>query len=303
MSKEEEKKLRLNSNSDLTILLDKVFKNVFNPSKNKKIRYVFEDDKSDVKTVVTFETLKDRLNQFDKCIFSIALSEQRAGNNFFSIRRLWQKIGGSHTLTAAMRKTVSDSVERLSCTRLTIDMSEVNSKNHYSDKEKVIFKNYLLPCKSVEFEINGQIFEGAYQFLDTSPLLEVAELKKQITKQPLELLNVPKLHNSELIIKLKFFLLERITAIIGSHKNHKPHIVGRKKDGKPIYKRAKKLQKIITFEDIFDQCELSDATKRQKQQTRETIKKVLEHFKDKKFISEWHFEKKNGVYYSIHFAF
>ena len=48
MSKEEEKKLRLNPNSDLTILLDKVFKNVFNPSKNKKIRHVFEDDKSDV---------------------------------------------------------------------------------------------------------------------------------------------------------------------------------------------------------------------------------------------------------------
>ena len=82
-------------------------------------------------------------------------------------------------------------------------------------------------------------------------------------------------------------MLERITAIIGSHKKHKARIVGKNQGGGFIFKRATKLQKIITFEDIFEQCELE---------------KILEHFKAENFISEWHFEKENGKFYSIHFS-
>lgn len=288
--------------NELTVLLDKVFKNIFNPTKDKKIRHVIEDKKRGIKTAVVFETFKGNLNQLDKLVFCAAISEQRAGNNIFSIRRLWQRMGGSHTLTAEMKKKIAASIEKLACTRVEINMTDVNAAFHYTKKEKVIFRNYLLPCKAVEVGVNGQLVEGAYQILDDSPLFEVAELKKQFTEQPIELLDVLKLHNSELVLKLKFFLLERTTAIIGSHKKHNAHIVGKKKGGGFIYKRATKLQKIITFEDIFEQCELSDATKWQKQDARKTIEKILEHFKAKNFISEWHFEKKNGAFYSIHFA-
>ena len=303
MSEEKKENAQLNPTNELTILLDKVFKNVFTPTRDKKIRHVIEDKRKKIKTVVTFETFKGNLNQLDKFVFCAAISEQRAGNNIFSIRRLWQKMGGSHTLTAEMKKSIAASIEKLACTRVEINMTDINDKIHYTKKKDVIFRNYLLPCKAVEIGINGQLVEGAYQILDDSPLFEVAELKGQFTEQSLELLDVLKLHNSELVLKLKFFLLERTTAIIGSHKKHKAHIVGKKKGGGYIYKRATKLQKIITFEDIFDQCELSDATKRQKQQARETITKILEHFKDKNFISEWHFEKKNGAFYSIHFEY
>ena len=293
--------MQFNPTNNLIILLDKVFRNIFNPSKDKKIRNITEDKKCDIKTIATFETLKGSLNQFDKLVFCAAISEQRAGNKYFSIRRLWRKMGGSHTLTAEMRNLISDSVEKLACTRVEINMTAINDKLHYIDEEEVIFRNYLLPCKSVEVKINGQIIEGAYQILDDSPLFKTAKLKKQFTEQPIELLDIPKLRNSELVMKLKFFMLERITAIIGSHKKHKAHIVGKQKGGGFIFKRATKLQKIITFEDIFEQCELANATKRQKQQARESIEKILEHFKAKNLISEWHFEKENGKFYSIHF--
>ena len=293
--------IKLNPAPTITIPLDKIFRNVFNPSKDKKVRHIIEDKLNQIKSVVTFETLKGSLNQFDKLVFCASISEFRAGNNFFTIRRLYQRMGGSHTLTAEMRNLISDSVEKLACTRVEINMTAINDKLHYIDEEKVIFRNYLLPCKSVEVKINGQIIEGAYQILDDSPLFKTAKLKKQFTEQPIELLDIPKLRNSELVMKLKFFMLERITAIIGSHKKHKAHIVGKQKGGGFIFKRATKLQKIITFEDIFEQCELANATKRQQQQARETIEKTLVHFKAKNLISEWHFEKKNGKFYSIHF--
>lgn len=302
MSEEKMENVRLNPANDLTILLDKVFKNVFNPTKDKKIRHVIEDKKSGIKTVVTFEALKDNLNQFDKLVFCTAISEQLAGNKFFSIRRLWHRMGGGYNLPADMKKKIATSIEKLACTRVEINMTDVNEKFHYTKKKDVVFRNYLLPCKSVEVIVNGQTLEGAYQILDDSPLFEVAELKKQFAAQPIELLDVTKLHNSELVLKLKFFLLERTTAIIGSHKKRKAHIVGKKKGGGYIYKRAKQLHKIITFEDIFEQCELSDADNGKKRDARNTIEKILEHFKAQNFISEWHFEKKNGAFYSIHFA-
>lgn len=293
--------VKLNPTNDLTILLDKTFRNIFNPRMKNSERRIIEDKKAKIKTIVKLECFKGNLNQFDKFIFCAAVSEYRAGNEIFSIRRIFQHLGGGHFLTNEMREMISASVEKLACTRAEINMTAINEKFHYCDKAEVIFRNYLLPCKAVEVKIGGQITQGAYRILDDSPLFQVAELKKQFTTQPIALLDVPKLHNSELVLKLKFFLLERITAIIGSHKKHKAHISGKKKDGGFIYKRATKLQKIITFEDIFEQCELSDATKRQQQQARETITHILEHFKTEKLISEWHFEKKNGRFHAVIF--
>lgn len=302
MNDEEKKEIvKLNPTKNLTIPLDKVFKNIFNPAKDKPIRRVTENKRRGIKTVVTFETFKGNLGQFDKLVFCAVISEKNAGNNFFTIRRLFQKMGGSHTLTAEMKKAISDSIERLACTRVEINMTDVSKKFHYCDKDEVIFKNYLLPCESVEVKINGQIADGAYKILGNSPLFQNSELKKQFTEQPFELLDVPKLHNSVLVMKLKFFLLERITAIIGSHKKYKPHITGKKKGGGFNYKTVTKLREIITFEDIFEQCELLDADKWQKQDARNIIKKILEHFKEQDFITDWHFEKKNGAFYSIHF--
>ena len=304
MSDENEREnSQLTPTGNFTVLLDKVFKNIFNATKKDvTCRRVWEDRQRGINTMVNLELLKGDLNQLDKFVFCAALSEYRAGNKTFTIRRLFQKMGGSHELTDEMKKLLIESVERLACTRAEINMTAVNDNFHYCDKKEVIFKNYLLPCKSVEVKINGRTVDGAFQISDVPPLMEATELKKQFSDQPTALLAVPKLHNSELVLKLKFFLLERITAIIGSHKKHKPHRVGKTKDGKPIYKRAKRLRKIITFEDIFVQCDLSDATGRQRQQARETIAKILDHFKACKLISEWHFEKKNGAFYSVHFT-
>ena len=95
--------MQFNPTNSVIIPLDKIFRNIFNPSKDKKIRHVIEDKQRDIKTIITFETFKGSLNQFDKLVFCAAISEYHAGNDFFTIRRLWQKMGGSHTLTAEMK--------------------------------------------------------------------------------------------------------------------------------------------------------------------------------------------------------
>lgn len=295
--------LKFNPNEDLIILLDKIFRNVFNPSKSKtKKRKIVEKEKpSEIVSTVIFETLKGSLNQFDKFVFCAILSEEKAGNDVFTYRRLWRKMGGGFNLPDEMKEKIAESVEKLACTRVVINMSEINAKHHYTDSEEVIFRNYLLPCKSIEGRINGQLIDGLYRILDISPLFKIAELKKQYTSQPLYLLDVPKLKNTELVMKLKFYLLERITMSIGSRKKHKKHIAGKKKDGGFYWKGTTALPKIIKFETLFEQCEMSDADNGKKRDARNVIRKILNHFKESELITEWHFEKKNGAFYSICF--
>lgn len=293
--------IQLNPAGKMLIPLDKVCQDVFNPKYHDSLRGIVEDKKSKIVTKVRIEFLKGDLNPLDKLIFCAAISEQRAGNEIFTIRRLWQKIGGSHTLTAEMKEKIVESVEKLICTRVEVNMSDINAKRHYTDREEVIFKDFLLPCQSVEVRVNGKVTDGAYKFWDASPLLKVAELKKQFADRPIALLDVPKLHNSELVLKIKFYLLERITAIIGSHKKRKAHITGKKKGGGFEFKRATKLKTSILLDTLFEQCGLSDAPRWQKQDARNTITKIMNHFKAEKIVADWHFERADGQFHAVEF--
>ena len=111
-------------------------------------------------------------------------------------------------------------------------------------------------------------------------------MKNQIQLREKILLQ-PALRTSHLTIQLTSYLFERISNIKGSRKQKN--------------KRVTKLHKIITFEKIFYHCGLSAATKRQQQQARENIEKILNFFVEQGFIKQWSFQKKHNKFYSIHF--
>ena len=289
----------------LLIPIDLLSETLFDVSKTKNQQdKIIEDKRLDIETPYYFEPLKGNLNQLDKLVFYAACSDFCAGNKVFTLRRLYQLIGGNNTnnsLTDNTKKMLTDSVERLACTRFVANMTQINERFHYSEDEKLLFKNYLLPCKSSILSVNGQISDAAFEIIDTPPLWNVAESKQQIISCDLNLLRIPKFRNTEQNIKIKSYLLERVLTIIGSHKKHKAHIIGKNKDGKPIFKRSSKLRKVILLDSLFTQCELTDATKRQRQEFRIAISKILNFFQAKGVISEWHFEKKDGKFHSISF--
>ena len=133
--------------------------------------------------------------------------------------------------------------------------------------------------------------------------MEVAKWQWQFINCDADLLKVPSLNNSDLVLKIKSYLLERVAMIKGSQKQRKAHLTGKDENGKFIFKRAKKLSKIILLDTLFTQCNLSDATKRQQQQARETISKVLNHFKACRFISEWRYIKDGNAFSKIEIDF
>lgn len=270
------------------------------PTDEKDIFTFLENQKPKIETKVFFKPLKGDLEPFDYGVLSLALSEIATGNEIFTVRRLWQKVGGGYNLPVEMEKRFLNSIERLSLTKLGINMSEINKKFKYSDKAEILIQNYLLPCKSLTVKINGQT-TTAFKILDTPPLLEIAELKWQIAKCDSSLLNIPKLKNTEKILILKIYLTERIISTKNSYDKHKAHFIGKNKEGKPIYKRAKQQHKIILFSSVYRVCGMNEPTKRQQQQTRETITKILEHFKAKGLIKTFDFTTEKCKFYSITF--
>lgn len=296
--------VKLKPANSLKVPVDSLSKKVFVSGKISERRAIMEDKQLSIETQYKLDLAGQTLNEFDWLIHCLTCTEFSAGNEIFTVRRLFKKLGGSHYLTDEMRKAVEDSIRKLSKIRVIIDMTPINEKRHYSKKSKLIIENYLLPCKSLTVKVNGQVEETTFKLLDKPPLLDVANMKFQLASYDIALLNVPKLKNTVNVCKIKSFLMRRIVEVVGSHQPHKKHFAGFTKDKKPIFKQATKLQKKILFEKLFKQCDLADATIRQQQQAREIIEKILEHFKAQKLITEWNFEKdKNGKYRAICFNF
>ena len=303
----EEKNIQLQPVNKILVPIDKLSPGLFGVEDlklkkidDKKNQYTFTD--SGVNVPIYLEPPSgEKLETSDFAIFCAACSEYASGNPVFTIRRLWRKIGGSHTLTTEMKKFISDSVEKLAFTKFSADLSKINEKFKYEGEK--FFKSYLLPIKSIETRINGKISDEVFQIIDTPPLLKIAQNRKQFTEYDYSLLDVPTLRTTATTLNIKFYLFYRVITIIGSHNPHKEHFCGKGKDGKIKHRSAKKLPPIIALNTLYEKCGLSDADRGKKRDARTVISKVMEHFKREGKITDWHFETKNGKNHSIHFEF
>lgn len=304
----EEKNIQLQPVSQILVPIDKLSPGLFGVEDlkltkvdDKKNQYTFTDSGVNVPIYLSPPS-GEKLETSDFAIFCAACSEYASGNEVFTIRRLWKKIGGGgYHLSAEMKKFISDSVEKLRFTKFSADLSKINEKFKYEGEK--FFKSYLLPLESIEKRINGQISDEVFHFLGTPPLLKIAQNRKQFTEYDYRLLDVPTLRTTATTLNIKFYLFYRVITIIGSHNPHKQHFGGKGKDGKIKHRTAKKLPPIIALNTLYEKCGLSDADKGKKRDARTVISKVMEHFKAQGRITDWHFEPKNGKIHSIHFDF
>jgi hypothetical protein len=224
------------------------------------------------------------LVQFDKAVLLALISEYDAGNEFVSFQRLFETLGGSNHLTSKMKAKLSKSVEKLMNTFVDIDMGEIVDVRYKGNQAKL--KSMLLPCKLATAEIKGKITDGVIRLLGHSPLLDVADIKSQIARIPVKTISELPLRSTEATISLAWYLLERVTEIVGSNSAERK-------------KRVHKLQTTILFATLYTKCGFTDFNRDQSRDLRENIKKILEHFKNCCLIHSFEFIKKNGVNYSI----
>jgi hypothetical protein len=237
-----------------------------------------------VSSRITFKFGASLLIQFDKAVLLALISEYDAGNEFVSFQRLFETLGGGNHLTPKMKAKLSKSIEKLMNTFVDIDMGEIVNARYKGNQAKL--KSMLLPCKLATAEIKGKITDGVIQLLGHSPLLDVADIKSQIARIPVKIISELPLRSTEATISLAWYLLERVTEIVGSNSSERK-------------KRVHKLQTTILLTTLYTKCGFIELNRDQRQKLRKSIEIILEHFKNCSLITSFEFIKKNGINYSI----
>ena len=270
--------------------------------KTEKSVELYDSRKRNITNRVTFSAnfpTATRLTEFDYAILDACLNEKKHGNTFTTVRRIFRILGGGHVLTPKMRAAILASLERLAGVRLSIFIDKDAMKKGIIPKDQqgrfgeskygdgFTFNGYLLPTESATATINGKTVD-AIHLLNGGAILNNASARNQFATADATLLK-PPVRCTENTISINHFLLRRSKEIIGSNDPNRKHV--------------KKLQKIITFDDMYERIGVADGTRKQKLDARQTALKILDFFVECKILSGYTVENKNGLPYSIHIDF
>lgn len=229
-------------------------------------------------------TFKRPFDEYDRAIFDICNSVRETGLIGITRDSLFRILTGGKNRntrpTAKQATAILESIKRL-MTNIEIDFTLTRDKiPKYSEVPAQIISP-ILPCRILHnVLVNGQL-TSLIKFTDESPLMTIANAKKQLISFPVSLRDIPNQNNTILVLMLKSYLLRRVLEI----------------------KLHKQLTPTITFDDLFNHCLLSNATRRQKQEARKTIISILENLKSADIILHFELTKKGDSFYSITLKF
>ncbi|MBQ7493716.1 MAG: hypothetical protein IJT47_04750 [Selenomonadaceae bacterium] len=214
-------------------------------------------------------------------IFSAAREQKLEHITLNQICRALSGDSGRARDMTALKNQITNSIRKLRSLEITVDATEAYQKLGYK-MDKATLTDVLLPCAIVKFiKINGQN-TTAFKIHDESPLMKVAEAKKQIARISKEAWNVPLNHTLR-AIKIECELLYAVQTIV----------------------RAKKIKPNILLSRLYAAAGLSDLTDgmdnnqcvqifKARQKVRTTIETILNHWKGQGMFAQWYFTMVNS---------
>ena len=214
------------------------------------------------------------LNEFDRAVLGILISEFLAGNHFSTVniifRALIGKVGDQNVRPMKNQKSaIFNSLFKLMGTVVDFqNLSDVLKGLHYSDKDGNFISlrsSNLISIDILDAKVNGQILNDVIFFKDNSPLFLIADAKNQIVRYPHALLDVPNLNNTPRIISIKKYVLRRICEI--------------------------KLHKLL------------DCPRNVKMDARNSIINLFHHLQEKNFIADFQIILQRQKFVAVKFSF
>lgn len=265
---------------------DKVTAKFFNPTTKqweRGLMNIWENPndkkrKKEIITPITFKSIEEgkivpRCNSFDRAVFTACYSLQAAGNLTTTTDIIFAHMTGKDGRARPsdeMRRKIKDSIIKMSGCWVKIDTEEVNSAYGYK-AENTIEEGQLLYARFKQTVVNGKITNDAVIFVDTSPLVKVAETRNQILSYPMELLDVPVSASEESII-VREELLRRIYIML--------------KHG---------TEKSIRFKSLLEPIGYENMTKAEKLRERKKVIKMLDTWKAKGLFKDYTIKKDGNI--------
>ena len=183
--------------------------------------------------------------------------------------------GGNKHFTDEQRRSVRDSIIRLMKTVINVDMTETCRlmKRYQTNTPKRTAA--VLPCELLEdVIINGQK-TTAIRMYAQSPLMEIAERKKQLLTIGYTLLAVPNLNNSPRVLTIKLFIITFALIITRNLRNEF------------------NFTNSITLQKIYEIADVTEDSRAVKFNVREVALKIVEWLKKQKVIKNFELVYKN----------
>ena len=230
------------------------------------------------------------LDEYDRAVFDVCISEYEEGNTVISLAMIQRGLSGKNATAEDggarayknQRAAILQSLGKLRHTDYNAEILEAFKILGYDDgtAEKIVVAP-VLATKQTCKTINGQKTDLFY-ILDESPVLKQAKLKGQILTYDADLLDVPEQNNTRLVVMLKNYTLRRVLEC----KQH-----------------SRQMKPILTIEDIFEKCRITDAHLEIKRRARDYLDKFFAHLQSNGVIKSYEFTKKGRTFYSIKFTF
>ena len=238
------------------------------------------------KVILSFEgkglTLNGRyeLNAYDRIVHNTLVSMKKAGNKTFTPAMVYRTMNGlterEFVRSEALAK-VTESIDRLSVTRATIDFAD-EAKMYHKDVKKAQLHAFLIEVRKVEIKTSKENVDG-YEFIsDKDPILYMhAQISGQIYSVPSNLLQTKdRVRGTEDVIIIREYLIRQIEWIKSEKTNRNEN---------------------ITYQGIYEEVEITSlqaqAFKDKSKAMIENTKKILEVFKGHGYIKSFE-EYKDG---------
>ena len=226
------------------------------------------------------------LDEFHRAVLSVCISNWLEGNFYITPAIIYRGLTGKVNKKSDSKPSseqlaaIINSIDKLMFTEFDPKIADAFEQLKYANGDEAkIQKSALLPCYRAQVTINGQKSD-VICFDRQSPLLNIAELKKQLLTYDATLLDIPKQNNTVLNITLKNYVMRRVLEI-----------------------KLHKLQPTITFNDVFKKCRIENAHGEVKRRARDYIQKFFAHLQDKGVIKSFEITKKHNSFYSVRFTY
>ena len=278
----------------LSKLSNKLFSNELPNKDGKGALVVVSGDDSKIEYVLRGcnATLSQPLDHYDKRVYdSICTfyhSEHKLHPNeriFFTADQIYENMNGSDANPSKVAiNEIKDSIEKMSCIRVSFDWTEHAKMSRISKKKLgeikiglIVSRDNLLHITSLETKINGKHVTG-YELLKKPCIMEYEETVKQCMTYGHDLLVMKNISSTKENVTIKNYAIYRINLM----KNEKNKICSNH----------------ISLETFYEECKISTNRVIRKRK-RDVLLSILKEFKEKDFIKSFEKIKRNNVLISI----
>ena len=212
---------------------------------------------------------KKELTQYDREVHdALATLYIDGGNEYITPQMIYKAMTGNPEAKLAQKQqeAISNSLNKLMCSRLIINASKEECKAYGFDE--FTYRGAVIQGETVTAKVNGVIVEEVYHLLRAPALYTHADKLNQICRLDIKLLNSPVNKNEE-NITLQGYLLRHINGIKRGKRS--PTI-----SYDPIYKQLLNIQ-----------ASSDGALRKKKLKVRNTVKKILDYLKAHDFIKNY----------------